>query len=637
MDSSERRSTTRTTSTIKDILTATTVGFPWAFLFSTLLFLTLSVVNVHAYIPALPSNDSTTLGNYSATALLNLNWYKGTYSGNVSYQLVGADSTGYSEGALMGFSELHLLNETTTTPWIALVACDANATNASQEIDIFTAARDRGAVAALLYSVYSERCIINSGYADPQNFDQIMDIFSSPNLVASQTIQTAFRALNQTKYRDFNATLLNATASLVNDSLTNPASLKPNYLFAQLIAANATQGPSAGNNSGDTGNANGMDGSGDGSGSGGGGGGGGGDGNGKSSLAMIILYAITGCVSALFCVVIVSGAIRAIRHPERYGPRAGFGVRDGHYGAPQSRARGLTRAILDTFPVVKFGRAQEGEMIQRGAKDVESASSMDASSNGVGATAGNRRQEGGGEEEERGDVELRELRELPAVGLMMRGEGGECVEGATEEQEVDVTESALASHHVDPSARRASTSSLPSPSLSSPSPLPTPRPRRPQARASMAEASTASATDADLVPDAIGRETCPICIVDFEEGDDLRVLPCEGHHRFHQQCVDPWLLELSSSCPLCRQDFHVLETMMSSDGHGPPEHGDSLEPPHPHFASGTNGSRPLSTAGARLSRYLRLARRTRRRNREGMPHGYDPTNPPMPVAPETSL
>jgi Ring finger domain len=57
----------------------------------------------------------------------------------------------------------------------------------------------------------------------------------------------------------------------------------------------------------------------------------------------------------------------------------------------------------------------------------------------------------------------------------------------------------------------------------------------------------------EIVPDAIGRETCPICIVDFEEGDDLRLLPCEGKHRFHQNCVDPWLLELSSSCPICRQ------------------------------------------------------------------------------------
>lgn len=57
----------------------------------------------------------------------------------------------------------------------------------------------------------------------------------------------------------------------------------------------------------------------------------------------------------------------------------------------------------------------------------------------------------------------------------------------------------------------------------------------------------------DVKPDAIGRETCPICIVDFEEGDDLRVLPCKGEHRFHQACVDPWLLELSSSCPICRE------------------------------------------------------------------------------------
>lgn len=56
----------------------------------------------------------------------------------------------------------------------------------------------------------------------------------------------------------------------------------------------------------------------------------------------------------------------------------------------------------------------------------------------------------------------------------------------------------------------------------------------------------------DVVPSQIGRQTCPICIVDFAEGDDIRVLPCDGKHCFHQQCVDPWLLKLSSSCPICR-------------------------------------------------------------------------------------
>ena len=74
---------------------------------------------------------------------------------------------------------------------------------------------------------------------------------------------------------------------------------------------------------------------------------------------------------------------------------------------------------------------------------------------------------------------------------------------------------------------------------------------RAERRIALAQSSSAR-TQVDIVPEAIGTETCPICILDFEEGDDLRVLPCEGQHRFHQQCVDPWLLELSSSCPICR-------------------------------------------------------------------------------------
>jgi hypothetical protein len=36
-----------------------------------------------------------------------------------------------------------------TTPWIALVACDANATHASQDVDVFTLANDRGAIGAV--------------------------------------------------------------------------------------------------------------------------------------------------------------------------------------------------------------------------------------------------------------------------------------------------------------------------------------------------------------------------------------------------------------------------------------------------------------------------------------------------------
>jgi len=50
-------------------------------------------------------------------------------------------------------------------------------------------------------------------------------------------------------------------------------------------------------------------------------------------------------------------------------------------------------------------------------------------------------------------------------------------------------------------------------------------------------------------------QTCPICVQDFEEGDDLRILPCDGRHRFHRDCIDPWLLGVSSLCPLCRWDL----------------------------------------------------------------------------------
>eukprot|EP00250_Pteridium_aquilinum_P033341 c5477_g1_i1 orf=70-1191(+) len=46
---------------------------------------------------------------------------------------------------------------------------------------------------------------------------------------------------------------------------------------------------------------------------------------------------------------------------------------------------------------------------------------------------------------------------------------------------------------------------------------------------------------------------CPICLVDFANGDTIRVLPT-CHHYFHVQCVDMWL-EKQSSCPACRANL----------------------------------------------------------------------------------
>ncbi|OBZ70807.1 Receptor y region, transmembrane domain- and RING domain-containing protein 4 [Grifola frondosa] len=386
--------------------------------------------------------------------------------------------------------------------------------------------------------------------------------------------------------RIYDPKLLNDSFAQINTTITNGTVRAPGYLFATLIAYNATDSITP-----DTGTVSSTAGT---------GGGSNGTGGPNTSLAMIILYAITGCVSALFCVVIVSGAIRAIRHPERYGPRSGdvvFGGPPGSgFGAAQSRARGLTRAILDTFPVVKFGRNEAAPADPARPKDLEHGITETRTNDSL---ATDRTGEANMELKSWEEVHYSSREAVPGL------EAAAYSQLERESEEIEEVEAE--------SPRASSSASVP--------PVVIPRSRRPVA----GRLQVPSSGDRDIVPDAIGRETCPICIVDFEEGDDLRVLPCEGHHRFHQECVDQWLLELSSSCPLCRQDFQALQTMMAGDS------SDHLEPPHMPEAA----ARPLSSAAARFSRYLRFARR-RHGGREG-PHGYDPTNPPMPVAAETTL
>ncbi|XP_027083188.1 uncharacterized protein [Coffea arabica] len=45
---------------------------------------------------------------------------------------------------------------------------------------------------------------------------------------------------------------------------------------------------------------------------------------------------------------------------------------------------------------------------------------------------------------------------------------------------------------------------------------------------------------------------CYICLVEYEEGDSVRVLPCR--HEYHKACIDKWLKEIHRVCPLCRGD-----------------------------------------------------------------------------------
>ena len=52
--------------------------------------------------------------------------------------------------------------------------------------------------------------------------------------------------------------------------------------------------------------------------------------------------------------------------------------------------------------------------------------------------------------------------------------------------------------------------------------------------------------------------SCVICLCDYEENDNIRVLKCK--HYFHASCCDEWL-GINKICPLCQQDIEVANNV----------------------------------------------------------------------------
>lgn len=226
-----------------------------------------------------------------------------------------------------------------------------------------------------------------------------------------------------------------------------------------------------------------------------------GDNRGHSTVAMSVLYSITGLITLLFLAIIITGTVRAHRHPERYGPHSGFGRRP-----RQSRAKGIARAVLETLPIVKFGNDEhtkpdpELELEPTVTANTDHAATAVVAAGGLGGVADNT-----DNTDNTGNTNKKET--LPKEQEETRKDAPETDADAANTGQIAPAESA------------------------------------------MAESANAQASS-EQGDEHLG---CSICTEDFHVGEDVRVLPC--HHQFHPGCVDPWLVNVSGTCPLCRYDL----------------------------------------------------------------------------------
>uniref|UniRef100_A0A1D1XM03 E3 ubiquitin-protein ligase RNF13 n=1 Tax=Anthurium amnicola TaxID=1678845 RepID=A0A1D1XM03_9ARAE len=245
--------------------------------------------------------------------------------------------------------------------------------------------------------------------------------------------------------------------------------------------------------------------------------------------AMIVLYAVSGVVLGLFFIVVVTNIIKnRLNVPT---PQVSQGQ------DPSSRPRrGIARSVLESFPVFFFTMGlkdedddkKEKDDLEKGkAKDLESDIELENINSDVMKSAP--------EAEETKDKDLSDISTDNNTSKTNNND-----DDNSQERNLDLPENPLIAHIKDSSSSRP-----------------------------ISTTSNLSATN--KVQD--GQLTCPICLDDFESGEELRLLPCQ--HRYHTICIDPWLLDISPLCPMCKTDYTSWESEMNATQHNQDSSGSS--------------------------------------------------------------
>ncbi|KAI8801837.1 hypothetical protein BJ742DRAFT_778859 [Cladochytrium replicatum] len=103
------------------------------------------------------------------------------------------------------------------------------------------------------------------------------------------------------------------------------------------------------------------------------------------------------------------------------------------------------------------------------------------------------------------------------------------------------------------------------------------------------------------VADLLGgtHERCTVCLMEYEDGDELRILRCA--HGFHKACLDRWATSYVNSCPICRKP--CVEATNNNNNNGNAEIAEAggaqtrdrpVLPPWLNPGAGVAGAIPIS-------------------------------------------